>query len=100
MKKLGQKRPNTKSSNEVIIELKRPILKPKPWPFFILIFGIVLAIYPIFWILLLHNQSEDGDSNIFHWILHMTAYLTSSFFTIAIAAYCLFVGWNKMMKTT
>ena len=97
VKKPGRKRQSTnKSTNEVIIELKRPILKPKPWPFFILILGIVLALYPIFWILLLHNQSKFDGSNIFHWILHMTTNLTSNFFTLAIAAYCIFVGWIRM----
>ena len=96
--KPGRKRHSTNknTSSEVIIDLKRPILKPKSWSFFILLLGIVLALYPLFWILLLHNQSKVDDFKIFHWILHMTSNLTSSFFTVVIAAYCLFVGWISM----
>lgn len=104
MKKRGREQPSKTNSTEVIIELDQPIVKPKPWNLFVLVLGIVLSLHPIAWILLLHYQPpEDDNKGIFfeyfsHFILVSTADITSRLFTIAMAIYCLFVGYMRMTR--
>ena len=103
MKKRGRKQPSKTNSKEVIIELDQPIAEPKPWNLFVLVLGIVLSLHPIAWILLLHYQPEDDNKGIFfeyfsHFILVSVADITSRLFTIAMAIYCLFVGYMRMTR--
>jgi hypothetical protein len=90
--------------NEIILDLDTPILRSPPWHLLLLVLGILLALHPIGWILLLHINKEEHERNFFtplleifsEFLLTKTAKLASSSFTIVIACYILFVAWTKL----
>ena len=52
------------NNNVVVINLDTPIRPNKPWNILLLLFGIIMALHPIVWIICLHyskNTSIEAD---------------------------------------
>jgi ABC-type glycerol-3-phosphate transport system permease component len=95
------------SRNVVTIELNQPIRAARPFNLLLLLAGLLLALHPIAWILLLHYRDrreifEDKSARVLlldtlsHAILDVTPAVTSKVLTFFLASFCLFVGMTSL----
>jgi hypothetical protein len=96
------------SRNVVTIELNQPIRAARPFHLLLLLAGLLLALHPIAWILLLHYRDHRREmfvdesaiivlllDTLSHAILDVTPAVTSQVLTFFLASFCLFVGMTS-----
>lgn len=106
MKRNNRKKPtdcsasrDSNSKDVFTITVETPILPPPRWHLLLLALGAVLALHPIAWLLLLHQEEKELSSllgGFSNFLLSTTATFASSSFVYVIAFYSFFVAWTRL----